>query len=166
MESGAKPATTAKYALVDVDYRVTQVISANPDAPLATLTTSPISGPTDLIAVGDTLSITIYQPGAGPTAQQSASTTDSHRTEPQTLPPSLVDANGAVTIPFAGNVRVANLTPSEAAGAIRGALRGQMANPQVLVSSVVSPRNSVIVFGEVSRPGPVSAGGGCGQEAA
>jgi len=153
VENGAKPPTGAKYALVDVDYRVTQTISANPDAPLATLTGSPLSGPTDLIAVGDTLAISIYQPGAGPTAQQTVSATDSHHTEPQSLPPSLVGPDGAVTIPFAGNVHVVNLTPSEAADAIRKALRGRMADPQILVSSVASPRNSVIVFGEVSRPG-------------
>ena len=46
-------------------YRVTQVIGANPSSPLTSLQASPQAGPSDLIAVGDTLAVAIFLPGGG-----------------------------------------------------------------------------------------------------
>jgi polysaccharide export outer membrane protein len=144
---------TAKqsYSLIDVDYRVTQVIDANPSSPLTSLRASPDAGPSDLIAVGDTLAVSIYQPGAGPLPQLTTQTEGNG--QQQTMPKMVVDRSGAIEVPFGGSVPVVNLTPNEAASAIRRALRGKIADPQVIVTSIASPRNSVIVLGEVRNPG-------------
>ncbi|HLY79856.1 MAG TPA: polysaccharide biosynthesis/export family protein [Caulobacteraceae bacterium] len=142
----------ARYALVDVDYRVAQTINqVAPPAPLATLRDSPAAAPSDLIAVGDTLAISIFQPTFSPTGLPDPNPTANAGVE--TLPRVVVDRSGAVSVPFAGTIDVANLTPEGAAAAIRLALRGKFANPQVTVTSVASPRNSVIVIGEVRNPG-------------
>ncbi|MHB8530037.1 MAG: polysaccharide biosynthesis/export family protein, partial [Caulobacteraceae bacterium] len=71
----------------------------------------------------------------------------------------VVDRGGFVTIPYAGEVAVSGLTPVQAAQAIRRALRGKAVNPQVVVSVLTSPANSVTVIGEVKNSGrfPVSA---------
>ncbi len=128
----------ARYALVDVDYRVTQTIGqvALP-APLATLRGSPAAAPSDLIAVGDTLSISIFQPTFSPSGLLDSNPTANSGVE--TLPRVVVDRSGAVSVPFAGTVGVADRTPEGAAAAIRLALRGKFANPQVIVTSVTSP---------------------------
>jgi polysaccharide biosynthesis/export protein len=151
--------STAKrsYSLIDVDYRVAQIIDANPSSPLTSLRTSPQAGPSDLIAVGDTLAVAIYQPGGGVAMQVGeapgpGSGQDQGSSQQSTLR-AVVDRAGAIEVPFGGNVSVVNLTPSGAASAIRRALRGKIADPQVIVTSVTSPRNSVIVIGEVRAPG-------------
>jgi polysaccharide export outer membrane protein len=142
----------ASYALIDVDYRVAQTIrEVPPVAPLASLRDTPVAAPSDLIAVGDTLSISIFQPTFTPSGLSDSNPTANSGVE--TLPRVVVDRSGAVTVPFAGTVSVADLTPEAAAATIRSALRGKFANPQVIVTSVTSPRNSVIVIGEVRNPG-------------
>ena len=155
--ANAKPEKKPSYALVDVDYRVTQVISANPITPLASLRQASSTGPNDLIAVGDSLAVSIFQPGAGPMSLGAQATPARSRARSssatQNLPRIVVDDSGAITVPFGGAVSVINLTPRQAGDAIRRALRGKMADPQVMVSSISSPRNSVIVIGEVRQPG-------------
>ena len=58
----------AHYAVVDVDYRVAQIITANPEQTLTTLRTISSTSPTDLIGAGDVLAISIYQAGLGPSS--------------------------------------------------------------------------------------------------
>jgi polysaccharide export outer membrane protein len=146
--------STPRYALIDMDYHIAQVIAANPPTPLATLTPVSSDAPSDIIAVGDTLAISIYEPGLVPVAPNATATaTPEAGVGPQSLPRSLVDANGAILVPYAGPVVVAGMTPNRAAAAIRLALRGKIANPQVIVTSITSPRNSVVVIGEVGKPG-------------
>lgn len=151
----AKQADKAKthYALVDVDYRVAQIVEAHPSTPLTSLTVSPDAGPSDLIAVGDSLSISIFVPSLGFSPEQGPNQSSDQNNGPQTLPRVIVDRNGAIHVPFAGETVVAGLTPEGAAAAIRRGLHGKVANPQVIVTSVLSPRNSVIVIGEVKNPG-------------
>ena len=149
--SHAKNQASPRYALIDVDYRVAQIVEAHPSTPLTSLTGSPQADPSDLIAVGDTLSVSIFQPSTGFSTQ--ADSAPQQDQGPQTLPRLVVDRVGGITVPFAGEVVVANLTPDGASGAIRRALRGKLANPQVIVTSITSPRNSVIVIGEVKNPG-------------
>jgi polysaccharide export outer membrane protein len=154
--SHAQPGQGAKYVLVDVDYRVTQTIAANPDAPLAALKNDPNTVPSDLIGVGDVLSVSVYQPGLGPPPE--SLTADHQESGGQTFPHLVVDRSGAIVVPFAGQVAVANLTPSEASYAVRRALHGRAIDPQVVVSTMSSARNSVIVIGEVQKPGRIAVG--------
>jgi polysaccharide export outer membrane protein len=152
VSSHNKESAKARYVLLDVDYRIVQTIGAHPSEPLASLRGSPEAGDSDLIAVGDALSISIFQPLQGFTPQ-SGPTTEGGVTDQQTLPRLVVDRTGTITVPFAGEVAVADLTPEQASAAVRRALRRKLANPQVIVTLVSSPRNSVIVIGEVKSPG-------------
>jgi polysaccharide export outer membrane protein len=81
------------------------------------------------------------------------STSGGVRSGAQTLPVIPVDATGSVTIPFAGTVRVGGLTTTEAGAAIRRALVGRVANPQVVVAMAENTYNTVTVLGEVRQPG-------------
>lgn len=154
----AKP-TSGKhfYTLLDVDYRTTQVINDNPEQPLSTLRQPQAADPSDVIAVGDTLSVSIFQPGAGPEPGQQGS--GQNEQSVGSLPKVVVGRGGDIEVPFAGEVAVASLTPDGASAAIRRALRGKIADPQVIVTPVASPRNSIIVIGEVRTPGrfPITA---------
>lgn len=114
--------------------------------------------PTDMVGPGDVLNIAIYEAGVtlfggvsapamaeGPTINPSVSV--------QTLPPSRVDDNGNITVPYAGSLHVVGKTVSEIEQLIRTSLKGLSQNPQVLVTLSKVITNSVILSGEVAQPG-------------
>ncbi|WP_226637974.1 polysaccharide biosynthesis/export family protein [Brevundimonas poindexterae] len=141
------------YAVVDLDPTVSQILRALPAEAGDSLAGAESVVPLDRIGVGDTLSVSIYEPsgalfgsrGGGGTVQGAS----------QTLPPAVVDGGGAIQIPFAGAVRVEGLTVAEAGAAIRRALVGRVGNPQVTVTLAEAPSTGVTVLGEVRTPGRV-----------
>jgi len=114
--------------------------------------------PTDLIGPGDILDVTIFEAGvtlfSGTPADPQMSTlmtgTGSHS---QHLPPLRVGDDGTILIPYAGKLRVSGHSMSEAAGMIRAALQRFSQNPQVMVTAAQNITNSIIVGGEVNKPG-------------
>lgn len=143
----AVSAADAGYALVDLDAGVAERLRLAPVGARGSLAAAEATGPVDVIGIGDTLSIAVYEPGGGLFAGERDGGAGSG------LPPVVVDRSGAVSVPFAGSVRVAGLTAPQAAEAVRRALAGRAANPQVVVSLTASPSNSVTVLGEVRTPG-------------
>lgn len=144
-------ANGADYAIVELDYAAAERIRAVAAPYLGSLAGAASTEQVDVIGEGDVLSIAIFEPsgslfGAG-------SSTQGVRSGNQSLPGIAVDRNGAVTVPFAGAVRVAGLTPTEASGAIRRALVGRVGNPQVTVTVQENVSNTVTVLGEVRQPG-------------
>jgi polysaccharide export outer membrane protein len=142
-----------KYALVDLDYRTTQLIAAQPPAPFESLAPASSDSPVDLIAAGDALAVSVFEAGQGGLFARPAEVAGG--ATPQSFPKIVVDARGMLSIPFAGDVRVAGLTPKDASDKIRQALRGRAVDPQVTVTVVESPANSVAILGEVKTAGRI-----------
>ncbi|MDP3549108.1 MAG: polysaccharide biosynthesis/export family protein [Novosphingobium sp.] len=114
--------------------------------------------PTDMVGPGDVLDISIYEAGvtlfsSGGGGAENAMVGVNPGVQVQKLPPSRVDDNGDITIPYGGKLRVLGRTVGEVEGQIQRALRGLSQNPKVLVTLSESITNSVIVSGEVNRPG-------------
>lgn len=112
--------------------------------------------PTDLIGTGDVLDIAIYEAGAavfGGSAVASSLTTAAPTSQVERLPPYRVDDSGNIRVPYAGLIRAAGRTTLELESAIRAGLRGMSENPQVLVTIREVVANSVILGGEVQKPG-------------
>jgi polysaccharide export outer membrane protein len=111
--------------------------------------------PTDMIGPGDILDINIYEAGvtlfsnSGSANQVSASP----GVQVQELPPTRVDDSGEISIPYAGTLYVAGATTSEVEAMIRNALERLSQNPQVIVTLSQAITNSIIIGGEVARPG-------------
>jgi polysaccharide export outer membrane protein len=63
------------------------------------------------------------------------------------LPNQMVQADGMISIPFAGRIAVAGLEPAAAERAIVAKLAGKATDPQVLISIVSSTANSVTIAG-------------------
>lgn len=72
-----------------------------------------------------------------------------------------VGAQGEIVLPYLGAVKVAGMTPPEAALYLEKELRekGILVDPQVSVSLVDSPTRTITVLGEVQKPAPVPAFG-------
>jgi polysaccharide export outer membrane protein len=146
----------ARYALIDLDYGVTQQIADHPAAALVGLANDSSNAPTDLIAEGDILSVTVFESTSSSLFGRPVEvTTEDSPTgaSQQNLPKLTVDSDGDLSVPFGGTVHVAGLPPRQAAEAIRKALGRRAVNPQVTVSVEESRANSVAVIGEVHNPG-------------
>lgn len=114
--------------------------------------------PTDMIGPGDVLDVTVYE--AGVTLFGSSSITSINGvsiTDPsakaQLLSPIRVDDDGYIVLPYAGKLKVAGLIVEEVEKLIRKSLRGYSQNPQIMVNIKVPITNTIIVGGEVERPG-------------
>jgi polysaccharide export outer membrane protein len=129
-----------------------------PAAPGSTLANMP-PPPTDLLGPGDVLNITVYEAGVSlfgtalRTAATAGSTTVDTASSAERLPPVRVDDYGYVKVPFVGRIRAAGHTAGELQAIIQNGLRGMSQDPQVLVSIGQSITNSVILAGEVAKPG-------------
>ena len=153
VERGAStPSASGGYAIVDLDFATSERIKAQPRQFLGSLSGGESNAASSQIGPGDSLAVSIFEPG-GSLFGSSGSSTTGVRSGNQTLPAITVDSNGAVTIPFAGAVRVAGLTTTEAAASIRRALIGKVGNPQVVVAMAENSFNTVTVLGEVRQPG-------------
>lgn len=113
--------------------------------------------PTDMVGAGDILDINIYEAGVTLFASSAGSGVGQLSSTPgvqvQKLPPTRVDDRGNIKIPYAGTIHVAGLTTGEIEVAIRDALKRLSQNPQVLVTLSEVVTNSVIIGGEVAKPG-------------
>jgi len=150
VQGASSPERAGDYALVDLDFALSEGLKAAPPPSFSTLALASSEAPTDVIGVGDTLAVSIFEPGGALFGGGSSNTGSSGN---QTLPPLTVNRNGAVPIPFAGEVNVQGLTPSQASAAVRRALIGKVANPQVIVTIAANASNAVTVLGDVRNPG-------------
>ncbi len=104
-----------------------------------------------VIGVGDTVTVTIWEAGAGglfsapPIADKVSSGANS-----ATIPEQVVGRDGAITVPYAGRVHVANRTTRAVQAQIERALEGKAIQPQVLVNVTKTAGDSVSVDGEVT----------------
>ncbi|MEM7701093.1 MAG: polysaccharide biosynthesis/export family protein [Pseudomonadota bacterium] len=114
--------------------------------------------PTDMIGAGDILSITIFEAGvalfAGNTPSPFAAPGGfDPSVKAQTLPPRRVDDDGYIDVPYAGRLFVKGRTIVEVQDQVRVSLKELSQDPQVLVTQERIVANSVIISGEVARPG-------------
>lgn len=111
--------------------------------------------PTDMVGPGDVLDINIYEAGvtlfAG--ASNAANGAASPGVQVQKLPPTRVDDLGDITIPYAGTLHVAGLTIGEVEAMVRNSLQRLSQNPQILITLDQAITNTIIVGGEVTKPG-------------
>lgn len=147
------PERTVPMTIVEVtDAATLPVPPAAGTPPLADLTPPP----TDMVGPGDVLNISIYEAGValfggGPGARDAVAFDPSVKV--QNLPPTRVDDNGDIVVPYVGQLRVVGKTVNEIQEQIRSGLRGLSQDPQVIVTMRDIITNSVIVSGEVSKPG-------------
>jgi len=165
-KAAAAPESTFPYTLVDVTN-----MAALPPPPARTVPTlvEARRRSTDLLGVGDLVNITVYEAGvtlfngpavtgdaaaiAGTSMSGAPGVSLAPGSSAARLPTQRVDDSGFIRIPFVGQVRAAGRTTSQLQSAIQAGLRGKSQSPQVIVTVQDSLSNSVIIGGEVARPG-------------
>src|SRR4051812_10080447 len=154
--AAAVPGTPFPYKLVEVETPA--AIPPAPGVPSSTLLTV-APQPTDLLGPGDILNITVYEAGVSlfGTSLRAAAAGDGAlmdtSSNAEKLPPVRVDDYGYIKVPFVGRLRAGGHTAGELQGMIQYGLRGMSQDPQVMVSVSQSITNSLILAGEVAKPG-------------
>ncbi|HET7716993.1 MAG TPA: polysaccharide biosynthesis/export family protein [Bauldia sp.] len=155
----------AARAQDQLPFRIVEVATPEAIPPVAAVPAASLSAvawqPTDLIGPSDVLSITIYEAGVslfGRPATRVGATANSNMPADQSatserLAGVRVDDQGFIRLPFVGRLRAAGHTTGELQSMIRNGLKGMSQDPQVLVSVEQSVTNSVVMAGEVSKPG-------------
>lgn len=156
------------FEIVDVDPTNIAALSIGEDdaSPLASLHAA---GPVDVLGPGDVLSIQIFEVGAslfGNGRAMLGGGGGSGGTGGDALPPSatsealgdgvVVDRYGQISIPYAGTITVAGMTPRQVQNRIVAALRGKSQSPQVIVTLRRSVSSTVVLMGAIARPGRYS----------
>ena len=143
------------YQVVDLDFALSERVKLAPPVLDSTLSALETTSTADTINIGDALQVSIFDPSGSLFSTRSGAGTNLQGGN-QTLPTVVVDRDGTIAVPYGGAVRVVGMTPREASAVVRSALRGRVANPQVLIAVANSPANGIVVLGEVRTPGRAS----------
>ncbi|HEY1903086.1 MAG TPA: polysaccharide biosynthesis/export family protein [Terracidiphilus sp.] len=113
------------------------------------------------IEPGDVIAIATYGAPELTTTAQTSSGGIVSGSSPASLQGIKVGSSGEISLPYLGPVKLAGLTPTEAAVYLSSALKqgGFLVEPQVSVELVDSPTRAITVIGEVMKPSPIPAFG-------
>jgi len=135
------------YVAVDVSAEVVRILSGQSRVGLSgRFERSSRAVPSSSIGIGDALSITIWEAGEG-------GLFSSQQSKTATFPNVIVDRSGQISLPYAGSIKVAGESPLAVQNLIVKQLSKQAIQPQAMVSIARNEHNTVVMSGDVARPG-------------
>jgi polysaccharide export outer membrane protein len=161
-EAASRPGAQV-IQVVDVDDPIARRLLALRKQRQFSETLGPALGAEPVIGAGDSLEVNIWE--APPAALFGAGVLDlrgvAASVHATTLPEQVVDREGSISVPFAGRIRAAGLTPQALEAEIVRRLKGKANQPEALVRVLRNASSNVTVVGEVtnSMRMPLTAGG-------
>jgi polysaccharide biosynthesis/export protein len=134
------------YVLIDLNHDVVRTLSTFHPTGLRPFASANLRQPRLKIGVGDVLAITIWEAGEGGLFSTAAGKSVS-------LPSVVVDRSGKISLPYAGDIPVLDCTPHEVQKRIVANLAQRAIQPQAVVSITKNESNTVVLNGEVAKPG-------------
>lgn len=149
---GARPARGGgtRFALVDVDANTVAVMDRWSTVSLQGSFGQQRPAATQQIGVGDSVQVMIWEAAAGGLFSAPANDRLSPGSRSAAIPEQAVGPDGAITVPYAGRVRVVGRTPEQVETEIVHALNDKAIEPQALVTVTRNVANTVTVIGEVT----------------
>jgi polysaccharide export outer membrane protein len=138
-----------RFTLVDIDDNVVTVQTAAPPESFSGRFKKYGKPPQPKIGVGDTIVVSIWEAAGGGLFGASPTDTVSPGSRNVTIPEQVVGRDGAITVPFAGQIPAAGRTPYEVQRTIEQRLAEKAIEPQAIVTVAKSLSNSVTVAGEI-----------------
>jgi len=150
-KSAGSEVRTGAIQVVDIDETVARQLARQVVQPLFSDALGDGALEAFQVGSGDTLEVAIWE--TPPATLFGATNVDPRvmaTSSATVLPPQMVDLEGSISVPFAGRVKAAGLTPADIASSIKGALNGKANRPQVLVRVLQNASATVSVVGEVN----------------
>jgi len=138
------------YVIVDLDDRINRILASRPIDSFAGHFGDYRPAQNQVIGVGDSLTVTIWEAAAGGLFSAPVLDRASPGSHTAVIPDQVVERDGAITVPYAGRIRVVGMTPPAVEEQIVKALIGKAIEPQALVSVTHNLSNTVTVSGEVT----------------
>jgi polysaccharide export outer membrane protein len=140
------------FALVDVN---SQAMAKNVHRPQPSLAAYFGEGPRDpglRIAVGDVVSVSLWEAPPGSLFGTAASSAGQQQASGSsvTIPPQIVSNDRTIAVPYVGRIDAVGRTPAEVEKLVVSALANKAVAPQALVTVQQSTANTVTVTGEVT----------------
>ena len=150
-----------RYLVTELSPASVAILKRAPNTTLAGRFGTHSGAPSPVIGISDSVSVTVWEAASGglfSSATIAGVTAGSHSAA---IPEQIVGRDGAITIPYAGRIRVAGLTPAQVEKTIIARLVGKAIEPQALVTVPRNLSNTVTVTGEVVNGArvPLSAQG-------
>lgn len=151
----AKHEGQGHFDFVEIDPAVVTALSARtpPDRPETVFSSQ--GKPRAKIGVGDLLSVSIWQSGAGGVGASTGGTgvagpqgAAGAANQSMSIPDQVVGADGAISVPFAGRIQVAGRTPYDVQRVIEERLANRVIEPQVIVTVARSVADTASISGE------------------
>ncbi|RVU15029.1 polysaccharide biosynthesis/export family protein [Methylobacterium oryzihabitans] len=141
----------ARYEIIDVNAAVVEAMRGRPlDSLLASFGDRRASVQ-PVIGIGDTVSVTIWEAGSGGLFSAPALPDGlSASSKASVIPEQVVGRDGAISVPYAGRIKVAGKRPQDVQAQIEADLAGKSIQPQVLVAVTSPLSSSVTVVGEAA----------------
>jgi len=151
--SAARPTATGetRFALIDVDPHIVSLMERWQAASLQGTFGQQTPVPGQTIGVGDAVQVVIWESSTGGLFSAPATERLSPGSRSVIIPEQVVGGDGAITVPYAGRVRVAGRAPAQVEDAIVEALAKKAIEPQALVTVTKNVANTVTVVGEVTN---------------
>jgi len=155
------PEGQPRYLVTDLSPGAVAILKQVPNLTLAGRFGAHEGSPSPAIGLGDSVSVTLWEAASGGLFSSTAVSGVTAGSHSAAIPEQAVGRDGAITIPYAGRVRVAGLTPAQVEKNIVARLVGKAIEPQALVTVSKNVANSVTVTGEVTNGAqvPLSARG-------
>jgi polysaccharide export outer membrane protein len=139
------------YALVDITKDVSAYFATGSGPSLAGGFGGGRGGaPSTPLGVGDVVDIAIFESGAG--GLFIPADAGSRPGNFVSLPQQRIDANGTITVPYAGTIQASGRTVTDVQRQIEQALQNRAIEPQVVITVVENRSREVAVLGDVNSP--------------
>jgi polysaccharide biosynthesis/export protein len=146
-----------RFDIVEVDNRVVAALAAHSEKSFQSQFDKNGKPPDPTIGIGDTLTVSIWEAGGNglfgtaPTTETipGMAATSAGGSRAVTIPEQVVAPDGAISVPFAGRVPAAGLTPLQVQQTIEKRLADRAVEPQVIVTITKPMASTVTVNGEI-----------------
>jgi len=136
----------SEYVIIDVDASIVRTLADYNPFGLSNRFKKSAVKRQNVVGAGDVLFVTIWEADSGGLF----SSGDSKKAE---FPTVKVNAKGNISLPYAGTIRVAGLTPLSIQSKIIKRLQGKTIEPQVIVNVARDENNAITLSGDVASPG-------------
>jgi polysaccharide export outer membrane protein len=139
-----------QFTVIDLSSEALEILARRPSVSLRGSFGDRRGSPDQVIGVGDTVQVTIWEAAAGGLFSAPAMDRLGPGSRSAVIPDQVVGRDGSITVPYAGRISVVGQRTSQVENTIVQRLAGKAIEPQVLVTVPRNTSSTVTVTGDVT----------------